>query len=108
MKHFVERGFHLLSRLLAKKHCALVGNLHMVNFTGPTPAQETQRAHMCCKETSPPKKKQMKKKHVGATGPAMFPVRFHKLAYFLLAENERITCTSDLVSHDLVDVGGFL
>lgn len=50
----------------------------------------------------------MKKKHVGATGPAMFPVRFHKLAYFLLAENERITCTSDLVSHDLVDVGGFL
>jgi len=38
----------------------------------------------------------------------MFPVRFHKLAYFLLAENERITCTSDLVSHDLVDVGGFL
>lgn len=66
------------------------------------------RGHTCVARRHPPQKKQMKKKHVGATGPAMFPVRFHKLAYFLLAENERITCTSDLVSHDLVDVGGFL
>lgn len=85
MKHFVERGFHLLSRLLAKKHCALVGNML------GTCIWLTSLAQL-----------------LAPTLLDMFPARFHKLAYFLLAENERITCTSDLVSHDLVDVGGFL